>query len=120
MQQEAARDDQWAEQEAALDDQWKPATSQTVELSADNPVKAEETLLGRGNIDSRGGPCVMPRTVPSGLIFLPPMFRGDQLFCQGRSGGTGFGEDQFLCDRPFSPLKTFSLFVMHIMTNARS
>ena len=42
--QEAARDDQWAEQEAARDDQWKPATSQTAELSADNPGKAEETL----------------------------------------------------------------------------
>ena len=97
--QEVARDDQWAEQEAARDDQWKPATSQTAELSADNPGKAEETLLGRGTIDSRGGPCAVPRMTPGGLIFLPRMFRGDQLFCPGRSGGTGFGEDQFLCDR---------------------
>ena len=38
--------------------------------------KAEETLLGRGTIDSGGGPCAVPQTVPSGPNFFPRMFRG--------------------------------------------
>ena len=66
--------------------------------------KAEETLLGRGNIDSRGRPCAVPQTVPSGPIFLPRMFWGDKFFCHGRSGETHCLGDQFSCDR--TPLKT--------------
>ena len=75
-------------------------TSQTAELSAENPGKAEETLLGRGTIESMGGPCAVPRTVPSGLIFLPRMFRRDQLFCRRRSGGMVLGGTNFCVTVP--------------------
>ena len=57
----------------------------------------------------------MPRTVPSGPIFLPRMFRGDQFFCRGRSGGLVLGGDQFSCDRASQLNRTTgTIFLVYI------
>ena len=54
--------------------------------------------INGGTVRGKGGPPIVPQTVPGGPFTVPWMVRGDHLFCHGRSGGTDFGGDHLRCD----------------------